>query len=441
MVQADVTVRLPRLHPGQVRIRHEITQRQARFAVIMCGRRWGKTTDGVEWVTDGAVAGLPCAWMAPTYKLLGEAWREILERLRPMAVKISEQEHWIKLQGGGVVECWTLDSPDPARGRKYARMVVDEAGIVRDLKTIWEQALRPTLVDLSGHARFYGTPKGRTHGFVQLFSRGESNDPGWVSFRAPTKDNPYIPESEIEAARRDLPPAIFAQEFEGVPADDGASPYTLAAVAACLAPISTKEPVVWGWDYARSQDFTVGIGLDRDGYVCRLERWQGVPWGESKRKIVLATGQTPSTGDSTGIGDVIIDDLHALGQDRLIGYHFSQKSKQFLMERLATAVQQTEVRFPDGVIKAELLTFEYEYTAGGVRYSAPAGYHDDAVMALALAVYTFDQHGYVARLRNPPSLPYDSFAPDPYEDRAPAMEPASVVEAPGSMGWLPGEEW
>lgn len=30
--------------------------------------------------------------------------------------------------------------------------------------------------------------------------------------------------------------------------------------------------------------------------------------------------------------------------------------------------------------------FEYDYTRGGVRYSAPHGVHDDCVMALALAV-------------------------------------------------------
>jgi hypothetical protein len=44
------------------------------------------------------------------------------------------------------------------------------------------------------------------------------------------------------------------------------------------------------------------------------------------------------------------------------------------------------VTYPAGVIVDELECFEYEYTRTGVRYSAPEGYHDDCVIALALAV-------------------------------------------------------
>jgi hypothetical protein len=56
------------------------------------------------------------------------------------------------------------------------------------------------------------------------------------------------------------------------------------------------------------------------------------------------------------------------------------------MVGLASAIQKGEVEFPPGVIVDELECFEYEYTRTGVRYSAPEGYHDDCVIALALAV-------------------------------------------------------
>ena len=45
-----------------------------------------------------------------------------------------------------------------------------------------------------------------------------------------------------------------------------------------------------------------------------------------------------------------------------------------------------EITYPDGPIVHELEAFQYEYTAAGVRYAAPAGMHDDCVCALALAV-------------------------------------------------------
>lgn len=55
------------------------------------------------------------------------------------------------------------------------------------------------------------------------------------------------------------------------------------------------------------------------------------------------------------------------------------------MEGLALAIQQRKISFPEGIISSELEQFEFEYTANGVRYSAPTGVHDDAVCALALA--------------------------------------------------------
>ncbi len=68
------------------------------------------------------------------------------------------------------------------------------------------------------------------------------------------------------------------------------------------------------------------------------------------------------------------------------GYKFTAPSKQQLMEGLAVAIQKTSIRFPAGVIKSELDSFEYEVTRTGVKYSAPSGSHDDCVCALALAV-------------------------------------------------------
>lgn len=385
----EIIVRLPRLHAGQLRRRERIAQTSVRFAVTMCGRRWGKSTDGIEWLMDGALSGLSCGLVAPTFKYLGDLWREIVGRLRPLAnvgAKFSEQDKRIELPNGGIIECWSADTPNPGRGRKYHRLMVDEAGIIRGLMDMWQQSLRPTLVDYKGSAWFYGTPKGRTHDFVVLFAKGDSGDPDWMSFRAPTRENPYIPPEEIEAARRDMPEGAFLQEFEGIPADDGANPFGLSAIAACVGPLSRKPPIVWGWDFARAQDWTVGIGIDEDGKVCKFERWQGVPWGETENRVVFATGrQIIAYGDSTGLGDVVVEGVQRAGV-RMQGVHFSRPEKQRLMERLVSAIQRQRITFPDGPIRQELDTFEYQYTAFGVRYEAPQGLHDDCVMALALAV-------------------------------------------------------
>ena len=259
-----VQVVLHRLHPGQ----QAIVAHPARFKVVMCGRRFGKTAMGIRLACDTAIAGKKVGWFSPTHKYALEVWRELLSRLGPIIAVKSEQDKRIELVSGGVIEIWTFDTDDPARGRKYHRVIVDEAGLVSELERVWQAAIRLTLVDYSGDALFLGTPKGRQHGFVVLFAKGQGGHPDWHSFRTSTLDNPYIPASEIEEARRDMPPAIFAQEIEGIPADDGGNPFGQTAIAAITRPtmpdadIPEHMPVVWGWDLARAQDWTVGVALD-----------------------------------------------------------------------------------------------------------------------------------------------------------------------------------
>lgn len=387
-------VRLIRRHPGQLVV-HE---HPARFKTVMCGRRWGKTAYGIRAVCDAALAGQPVGWFAPSYKYVLEVWRELLERLRPVVVRSHDQDKRIELATGGVIEVWTMDGENPGLGRKYALAVIDEAGIVPDLLTIWQQALRPTLVDLRGRALFLGTPRGRRHGFVQLFNRGMSEgDPDWASFRARTLDNPYIPAEEVEAARRELPPEVFAQEFEGIPTDDGANPFGLDAIARAAKPTpcgkDAPRPVVYGLDLARSMDYTVLLGMDEWRRVVRLERWQA-PWAVTKAKIRGLVGETPVVADATGVGDAIVADLQQMGV-AVTPHIFTQPSKLRLMQRLIAAFQGDELAIPDTQeaywLVQELQAFEFLYTATGVRYEAPKGEHDDGVMALGLALYGWDR--------------------------------------------------
>jgi hypothetical protein len=426
---AEVSVRLHRLHPGQV----AVAQHPARFRVVMCGRRYGKSALGIRLACDQALAGQPVGWFAPSYKLALEAWRELAQRLQPVISRQNEQDKRMELVTGGVIEVWTLDSPDPARGRKYALAIIDEAGIAKDLLDVWQAAIRPTLVDLGGRALFLGTPKGRRHGFVTLFNRGISgDDPDWAGFRASTLENPYIPPEEIEIARKELPPEIFQQEFEGIPTDDGANPFGLDAIRKSVGELSTERPVVFGVDLARSMDYTVVCGLDAHMRVCVLERWQA-PWAETKTRIKALVEKVPIVADATGVGDAIVADLQLMGVD-VTPHVFTQGSKLRLMQRLIASLQGGQVQLPDGWLVSEMEAFEFTYTATGVRYEAPKGYHDDGVMALGLAVYGWDR---VQVVKPEPARMGTVFVDDPTLDPT-HHKPALVGDFTSQ---LPSEGW
>lgn len=209
---SSAVLELPELHAGQL----EVYGDHGRFNVLACGRRWGKTVLGTRLLLEPAREGFPTAWFAPTYKLLEEVMLGATVTLLPILKRRDLNARRLELTNGGVVEFWTLDDPiTVARGRKYKRVVIDEAAMAAKLSEAWQQAIRPTLTDYIGDAWFLSTPKGDNE-FKRMFDLGTARtSPEWRAWSFPTASNPYISGVEIEAARADpnLPEIVFRQEY------------------------------------------------------------------------------------------------------------------------------------------------------------------------------------------------------------------------------------
>jgi len=204
-----------RYHAGQRKLLAE----KARFNVAAMGRRWGKTTFGIEqalFEPGGASWGHPVGWFAPTYRLMLEVWDHVETTMGPVIKSSNRSTGRIAFRTGGHLDFWTLEDPDAGRGRKYRRVIIDEAAMARLLKRAWEQAILPTLADLEGDAWFISSPKGFNY-FHDLFQQGQPDsatyNPHWRSWRLPTRTNPYIKDSEIELHRSILPSIVFSQEY------------------------------------------------------------------------------------------------------------------------------------------------------------------------------------------------------------------------------------
>ena len=375
-------VTIPRLHDGQRRVVEEA----ARFNVVYCGRRFGKTVLGRERASRVLLDGGKVAWFAPDYTYLDRPWEDLKSALGPAIARASEQKRKLWLRTGGELHAYTLDKAEPARGEHFDLAIIDEAAIAPKLRRQWPSSIRPTLVDRRGSAWFLTTPQGRNYAF-ELFERGQARDDAdWRSWRMPSWSNPHVPREEIEAQRGQLPDWIFAQEYEAIPADEGGNPFGLASLSAAWGLRETGPPLVFGVDLAKSVDFTWVVGLDRAGAVVVSERWQGEPWDVTIRRISEIVRGVPTLVDSTGVGDPIVEALEREGLP-VAGFKFTSSSKQTLLEGLSLAFQRGQIRHEDERLRAELEVFGYEIRSGRVRYSAPSGHHDDGVIALALAVH------------------------------------------------------
>lgn len=386
-MQTKIT--LPRPHDGQLQVIRECK----RFNVVNCGRRFGKTTLGIDRAITPQVLPYPVGWFSPTYKMLLEVWREAVRRLQPIATRVSGGEHRIENAAGGVLEFWSLENPDSARGRKYRRIIVDEAAMVPMLMEAWQFVLRPTLVDYQGDAWFLSTPKGR-NGFWQMWQWGQSPDYAeWASWQMPTNMNPRIPVTEIEAMRLDMPERRFAQEVLAEFIEDFAGVFrNVKACATATAQEKRRGDRVYiaGLDWALSYDFTVLTIIDANTReLVFIDRYNGVDYSMQRQRIKAACDRFGIAGmiaEANAMGKPNNDELRRMGLP-VRDFVTTNATKADAIESLAAAFEQGNIRIlDDPTLIAELQSYEVERLPSGmVRYSAPEGMHDDTVMSLALA--------------------------------------------------------
>ena len=380
---------LPSLHPAQ----QQIIDEARRFNVLACGRRFGKTMLGIDLIIDKVLDGYPVSWFSPTYKMLAEVWKEIVETTKQLQTRVAKQEHRIELITGGVIDCWSLDAADSVRGRKYARVIVDEAAMVPNLYDSWQAAIRPTMTDYVGSDAFMlSTPKGVDF-FFDCFSRGvDDQQSDWKAWQKPTSENPYIDPAEIEAARRELPEQIFEQEYLAKFLQNSGAVFR--NIDACLRADSGQHQghrLFTGVDWGQKHDFTV---ISVICATCRqeveLDRFNKIEWAFQRARlkaIVERWGVQSVMVETNSIGSPNLEALQQEGMS-VRGFETTGSTKPPLIQSLALCLEREECRFlPDPVGRVELLSYESRInsTTGRVSYSAPDGGHDDTVIARAIA--------------------------------------------------------
>lgn len=383
----NLDIKLCKPHDAQ----KQVLDSDARFRVMMCGRRFGKSLISQNISIETGLKRQQVAYITPTYQLGKMFFKEICKLLPDKVYKKNETDLLIDFVTGGSVRFYTGERLDAMRGTKFHLVIIDEASYIPNLEDGWNNSIRPTLTDYKGKAIFLSTPRGKNY-FYSLFMRG--GEPDWQSFKFSTYDNPHIDASEIDAAAAQLPSVVFKQEYMADPMENAANPFGSEFINAC-----TKETqgvaAYYGIDLAKSVDWTVIIGMDKQGNVVHFERFQK-DWMQTKEAILRLPKTLPIVIDSTGVGDAIVEDLQKKFT-QMHGFKFTSVSKQQLLEGLSSAIQTKAISYPEGPIKQELEVFEYTFTPTGVRYSAPQGFHDDCVIALALANKCRVEHKQVGK--------------------------------------------
>lgn len=376
----------PKLAPYQ----QAILNSPARFTLTEAATKVGKTASHLWWIFDkSSLPPKPGAnywWVAPAYGQAEIAFNRLKRFLGGSSdFSVNLSKLYIETPVESFIHFKTAEKPDNLYGEDVYAAVFDEFTRAREAAWI---ALRTTLTATKAPCKFIGNVKGKGNWGYKLGLKARAGEPGYEYFKITAYDAVaagILDAEEIEQAKRDLPEHAFRELYLAEALDDMANPFGIKFIDKCIKPISNNTPTSYGVDLAKSVDWTVIIGLDDNGDICFFERWQS-DWGQTRRRLVQIIGSTPAYIDSTGVGDPIVEDIK-LSCSQVEGYHFSQGSKQQIMEGLVVGVQNGKVSILDGIMKEEMESFEFEYTRTGVKYRAPEGMHDDMVCALALAFH------------------------------------------------------
>jgi len=171
------------------------------------GRRAGKTRAAFQAATVGHGGGIGCLaggeilWIARDYPNSDTIWRkEILKRFaNKPGFKINKQDRRVicEANDGSLTIC-SADNIDSVRGGDWDGVIIDEAAH-QDLNTVWNDVVRPGLVDRKGWAIIMSTTKAGSY-FNDLCERWQLGDLGatWGHWYRTAFDNPKLDKAEIQ---------------------------------------------------------------------------------------------------------------------------------------------------------------------------------------------------------------------------------------------------
>lgn len=211
-------------HQLDVLFNHKET---ARFILLPCGRRWGKTKGAANGTIEWMIEGEKLLWgdtiSSNIDRYVDRYFKPELKKAE-INYRWSSQKKLLELPDfGGYMDFRSADRPENWEGFGYNKIILNEAGIILKNDYLFTNAVLPMLMDNPGSKLFaIGTPKGRTtkenkkHRFYAMYKRAISGDPTYDLHQFSSYDNPFLSNDDIKALEdemRMMNPQMVRQEI------------------------------------------------------------------------------------------------------------------------------------------------------------------------------------------------------------------------------------
>ena len=383
-------------HKKQLEIISGILEGKEKYHIVSTGRQMGKTLMSMNlllyWALNNGPAKL--MWVSPVYSQAQKVMKDLMAAIGGSGVveRANLSNNEIVLKNKSTIIFRSAERYDNIRGETLDYCVIDEAAFIKG--EAWTEAIKPTLLVKGKKVVIISTPKGKNW-FYDLYVLGISIDnKEYKAYKGSSYDTPFISTTEIEEAKRTIPPNIFKQEYLAEFLDSGGEVFTNLERNSFLRWPQTSGPYYIGVDWAMHDDYTVATVLNREGQVVEIYRQNSITWNTVIEQVAeLAKKYNASVlVETNGIGDPAFERLKGLWANTH-PFTTTNKSKQEIIEGLILDFNESSISIPHRKLfeplwdELEVFTYEYSPKTRSVKYGHPTGLHDDTVISLSLANY------------------------------------------------------
>ena len=269
-----------RPHQGQQGFIDLLLSSDSKYYTLVSSRQCGKSMLGMNLILYFAInePGSKVAWISPTYMQVRKVMEELHDAIATSKIttKVNYSTYEIHLKNESVIYFRSAENYDALRGYTFDYMIVDEAAYIKEQG--WRSAIQPTVMIKGKKVVLMSTPRGKDF-FHDMYQLGLSADhPNYQSYRMTYTQNPFVDMSEVEAAKKTLPPAIFRAEYEGEFVEGESMVFE--NYTNCMFDQWPKpEGLCYiGCDLGRTSDYTVATVMDEKGQVIEIYRDNQKDW-------------------------------------------------------------------------------------------------------------------------------------------------------------------
>ena len=292
------------------------------------------------------------------------------------------------------------------RGFTADMVILDEAAFIP--RIIIDSVIRPTMITRSkARMIMISTPWMRDHPFYEALSKPELE---FKNYAWPTRMNPMVTEKQLELEKETIGEFAFNREYNAQFIDDQFSYLPSDLVLSCTEDYALNGEPLNGGKYHGEYLIGVDFGKHADhSAVAVLEKIESGLRVVYLKEFPLETSYTTVIGtvkrlneaysfcagcvDQTGVGEGPYEEIKQF--TRVIeGVTLTAPVKEDILGKMKLALEQGKLILPraNSQLLIQITSQRCEPTTSGtLKFSHPAGTHDDQLWSLALAIYASQQ--------------------------------------------------